>query len=55
MVIKLCCPKFNQFFAYSYDKYIMTDSTLPPKMWGKFDKNIDNTTNYCESFHIKLN
>jgi hypothetical protein len=33
----------------------MIDSTFPPKIWVKFDKNIDRTTNCCESFHLKLN
>jgi len=33
----------------------MSDSIFPPKIWGRFDKNIERTTNCCESFHSKLN
>ncbi|KAF0748929.1 Integrase catalytic domain-containing protein, partial [Aphis craccivora] len=55
MAIKPCCPKLDQFFDYVHDTYIMSDSIFPPKNWARFDKNIDSTTNCCESFHSKLN
>ncbi|KAF0747205.1 Uncharacterized protein FWK35_00020124, partial [Aphis craccivora] len=55
MAIKPCCPKLDQFFDYVHDTHIMPDSIFPPKIWARFDKNIDRTTNCCESFHSKLN
>ncbi|XP_022164638.1 uncharacterized protein LOC111029781 [Myzus persicae] len=55
MAIKPYCPKLDQFFDYVHDTYIMSDSIFPPKIWARFDKNIDRTTNCCESFHSKLN
>ncbi|KAL4126087.1 hypothetical protein QTP88_010316 [Uroleucon formosanum] len=55
MAIKPCFPKLNQFFNYVHDTYIMTDSIFPPKIWARFDNNINRITNCCESFHSKLN
>jgi hypothetical protein len=52
MAIKPCCSKLDQFFDYVLDH---TDSIFPPKIWARFDKNIDRTTNCCESFLSKLN
>lgn len=55
MAINTRSPKLYQYFDYVHDTYLMTNNTIQPKIWTRFEKNIDRTTNCCKSFHSKLN
>ena len=44
-------PKVTEFVEYLILNYI-NDAKFPPNMWAKTDAS-ENTTNACESFHVR--
>jgi hypothetical protein len=55
MAIKPVHEKLDTLFDYLLENNIENDSDFLPNIWADFSATSERTTNYCESFHGKLN